>query len=341
MPNLNAAYQWAIATCNNPNVGYSQSLRNQVTRNGITYYDCSSFIWYALLAGGFDCVSANGGNTWPMTTENEPRVLKNLGFIELPIGNEWRNGDVVWRRSSGSGHTEMVYDGSQRKTMGAHSSGRPLGEQVSINSNPSSPSSYMKLFRYPEGTTTNEWIDGDKYLSHGEQINNATIIYNYYMTEGWSLNAIAGLMGNIQRESTFCPDLNERGSGTGYGLVQWTPKTNYTNYASQQGWDLRDYDKELLFISEDPIHQWIGRVEPLDYEAFKHSMESPEDLAEVFCKNYERAGVEAMEERRANARYWYDYFLGQPVVPPNAPWEPEGRATSGLPIFFYKTTRRR
>ena len=54
MPDINRSYSWAINTCNADNVGYSQSYRNQKTVNGITYYDCSSFIWYALKAGNFD-----------------------------------------------------------------------------------------------------------------------------------------------------------------------------------------------------------------------------------------------------------------------------------------------
>ena len=54
MPDINKAYSWAIETCNAPNVGYSNDYRNQQTVGGITYYDCSSFINYALLAGGFE-----------------------------------------------------------------------------------------------------------------------------------------------------------------------------------------------------------------------------------------------------------------------------------------------
>lgn len=51
MPDINKSYSWAIETCNAPNVGYSNAYRNQQTVGGITYYDCSSFINYALLAG--------------------------------------------------------------------------------------------------------------------------------------------------------------------------------------------------------------------------------------------------------------------------------------------------
>ena len=65
MPNIRDAYDWAVHTCEDPNVRYSQTYRDQQTVGNLTYYDCSSFIWYALIAGGFDCVAANGGSTWP------------------------------------------------------------------------------------------------------------------------------------------------------------------------------------------------------------------------------------------------------------------------------------
>lgn len=53
MPDINAAWRWAVNTCNAPNIGYSQTYRNQQTVGGVTYYDCSSFINYAILAGGW------------------------------------------------------------------------------------------------------------------------------------------------------------------------------------------------------------------------------------------------------------------------------------------------
>ena len=77
MPSIQSAYNWAIETCAKENVGYSQTYRNQQTVNGITYYDCSSFIWYALIAGGWDLVSVWG--TWPFTTSSMAGVLKQVG----------------------------------------------------------------------------------------------------------------------------------------------------------------------------------------------------------------------------------------------------------------------
>lgn len=150
-PSIQLAYDWAIYTCNRPDVGYSQAYRNQKRVNDITYYDCSSFIWFALIAGGFDCEGVYGDD-WPMVTATENQFLEDLGFTESSINGLWKPGDILWR----SGHTEMVYSGGQAEgvTMGAHSSHRPLEDQVSINDFVSTSSSWTRLWRYGDTDIT-------------------------------------------------------------------------------------------------------------------------------------------------------------------------------------------
>lgn len=152
--NLDKAYQWAIQTCNAPNVGYSQAYRNQQTVNGITYYDCSSFVWFALKAGGFDVVTAHDGSEWPMTTFDEETFLTNLGFTKLDniFSQDWLPGDIVIRTE----HTEMVYKtGSQpgfAYTMGAISGKVALSDQVRIRDEESNR--WTQVWRYGEGGAT-------------------------------------------------------------------------------------------------------------------------------------------------------------------------------------------
>ncbi len=127
MPSIDNSYVWAVNTCNAPNIGYSQEYRDQETVNGITYYDCSSFIWYALKAGGFPLTGS------PFITGTMINVLTSLGFTEYPIHTTaWLPGDICWR----DGHTEMVFQGAgigDGYTMGAHSARLPLADQVSIS----------------------------------------------------------------------------------------------------------------------------------------------------------------------------------------------------------------
>lgn len=146
MPDINAAYQWAITTCNAPNVGYSQAYRNEQYYNGAIRYDCSSFIWYALKNGGFGNIGS-----YPFTTASMRPILISSGFTQVNINGEWKAGDILWR----SGHTEMVYTGgiASGVTMGAHSDSYSLPKQVSINTSVTPASKWTQIYRYGNGAT--------------------------------------------------------------------------------------------------------------------------------------------------------------------------------------------
>lgn len=143
---IDKIYQFGIDTCNNPKVGYSQQYRNRQTVNGITYYDCSSFVYYALCSAGFDLDSS----AWPFTTYTMQDILKKLGFTEYDSKSViWKKSDIVWSQE----HTEIVHHGTTNKgegyTMGAHGrTNRILENQVSINILVSNYSKYPKLYRY-------------------------------------------------------------------------------------------------------------------------------------------------------------------------------------------------
>ena len=50
-------------------------------------------------------------------------------------------------------------------------------------------------------------ISSNKYLTQKEMQENVNEIYTYLNGKGWTTNAIAGLLGNMQRESTINPGL--------------------------------------------------------------------------------------------------------------------------------------
>lgn len=159
------------------------------------------------------------------------------------------------------------------------------------------------------------WISGNRYLSHSEMRNNGLIVKSYLISKGWSLNAISGLLGNMESESTINPgiwqSLNEGNMSGGYGLVQWTPATNYLDWCDSHGYSRSDGNAQLKWIDEYTISfgQWIATSEyPLSFSEFKTSSESPEYLASAFLKNFERAGVEVESARRSQARSWYSYL---------------------------------
>ena len=331
MASIQTAYEWAIEKCNAPNIGYSQANRMEKTVNGITYYDCSSFIWFALMTGGFDVVKANSGSTWAFTTGTMAKALKLLGFVKHATTQPWLPGDILIR----TGHTEMAFDSN--RTMGAHSSKVPLDQQVSINSNPSTASSWLELWRYESGAST-QWIKGNRYLTIGEMQNNAQIIFTYLTNRGWTVNAVAGLLGNMQKESTINPGIWQNLSpnpSLGWGLVQWTPSTNFTDWATANGYANDDGDAQLKWIDEVTVSfgQWIPTAQyPESFGEFKGSTMSPEYLADCFLKNFERPAEIDQPERQRYARYWYDWWEGSPVPPPNPHPEPDWKAS--MPIWL-------
>lgn len=191
----------------------------------------------------------------------------------------------------------------------------------------------LRGFLYlPGAPIASEWIKGNRYLDQVEMDNNAFLTYGYLSAKGWSLNAIAGVLGNFWRESTINPavweGLDDSNPSNGYGLAQWTPSTNYTDYAVAQGWPIDDGYKQLDFIDSDPITNYIPTsAYPESLAAFKTSTRTPEECASAWLFNYERAGVAAESERRFWARYYYDLFSG--VLPPFDP----GSDVIGLKVW--------
>ena len=297
MPDINVAYQWAINTCNAPNIGYSQAYRNQQTVNGVTYYDCSSFIWYALIAGGFDCVAA-AGSSWPMTTANEPAVLEALGFTRYdPTTTEWLPGDIVHVRNSSRQHTEMVYQGYV--TMGAHTSNRPLADQVSINTSPSDPSSYQNLYRYGDGGATGY---------------------------GSSAYVVAAIAGNFWQESNINPGIWEGlevGSWEqlrhGYGLGQWTNTGGDTHgrlyqlhtYLQENGYADDDGNGQMAFLIYENV--WYSVEEAADYENLQAFLTSTstdiEALTHAWNIGWEGIHDSSWDLRVAHANVCYNYIV--------------------------------
>lgn len=338
-PNISVSYNWVLERCNNPNVGYSQRYRNGQTINGITYYDCSSLMWYGLIAGGFDCVGVSGGSQSPFVTNafspsNMQTVLRNLGFAELNANQPWTAGDILWRQ----GHTEMAF--SYNRSMGAHTDSVPLGQQVAVNANPTPEGQWSKKYRYGAGATPRTWIKGNRYLNIADMNNNALIVYWYFAPKNWSRNAIAALLGNMVQESTINPGLWQSltpNDQRGWGLVQWTPATKYFNWCDPQGFARDDGDHQLEWIDTmtAPTGQWNTAAYPMTWEEFKVSTESPEYLALVFCDNFEQPHPEDAnyEYRKERARYYYDWLEGQPVFPPNP--EPIPTYRTGLPVWMY------
>lgn len=83
-----------------------------------------------------------------------------------------------------------------------------------------------------------KWYTSNSPLPQKQMEHNATLVYEYFtekVTPPWNPVAIAGMLGNMQAESTINPGRWENGEinnlDAGYGLVQWTPASKYINWA--------------------------------------------------------------------------------------------------------------
>lgn len=160
------------------------------------------------------------------------------------------------------------------------------------------------------------WISGNRYLSMDEMTTNAQEIMNQLTSRGWTKNAVAGMLGNMQSESTINPGVWENLSpnvNNGYGLVQWTPATKLISWAEGEGLDYTSGDVQLQRIDWEVANneQWIATSQyPMSFQEFKVSTLTPEYLAQVFIRNYERPRNPNQPIRSTQARYWYDNLEG-------------------------------
>lgn len=160
-------------------------------------------------------------------------------------------------------------------------------------------------------------------LNMSQMQTNAEYIYASLSASGWTLNSICGMLGNMQVESSINPGRWENDSvggdptAHGYGLVQWTPYTNYTNWATSSGYsDPSIMDANLARINYELANniQWIPTLQyPMSFQAFKESTASPDILALAFLANYERPADPNQPIRGEYALAWYEYLGG--IIP--------------------------
>ncbi len=148
------------------------------------------------------------------------------------------------------------------------------------------------------------------YLSGMQMLTNARYIYNYLSNQGWYHNAIIGVLGNMEKESTFNPTLVNSDSGA-FGLTQWNPAGKLRVWAGQQGLSYQDIEtqiKRILYEVENPLEQWVStnHSSRMSFSEYTRANASFALLTEVFLCCYEIPGNEALllPERVQNAQKW-------------------------------------
>jgi len=190
----------------------------------------------------------------------------------------------------------------------------------------------------------------NSYLSLSQMKDNAEYIFSYFSSIGWTINSICAMLGNMQRESTINPGLwqnmDEGNTSLGLGLVQWTPATKLIEWCDDRNLDYLELESQCERIEyelENNLQYYATPSYPETFEEFTQSTESIDYLTTAFLKNYERAGVEALDERIENAEYWYSYFEGEEPDVPDEPDEPTvsiKKKRKGYKFYLFNKRRR-
>lgn len=191
-------------------------------------------------------------------------------------------------------------------------------------------------------------INGSRPLSTEEMQNNAKCFYGEMnLKYGMSLNAVCGILGNAQSESTINParwqgddPYHQPPDSWGYGLVQWTPYTKILDWLEQNGYPLSDTSKfgegecKRLKWELDNNQQWIATsTYPQSFQDFWTSDLPASTLALMFLANYERPYDPNQPIRATQATEWYEYLKDYtPVLPgTNIPVETKRK---GMPVWM-------
>ena|GEM_PF-761990 len=187
-----------------------------------------------------------------------------------------------------------------------------------------------RKYRYVGSVYARKTVGANNELSTHRKTANAEYIFCYLYNDGWTINAICGLLGNIQRESRLNPGAWQQANNKGgYGIVQWTPATDFFDWAKIKDGPAADkmvsspkklLKKQLKFLIHSSKatsggRRWMGTTKyyspfNMTYEQYKKSTKSVEDLTKVFHGAYERSGDGPTEiaERVQFATNWYNHF---------------------------------
>lgn len=177
------------------------------------------------------------------------------------------------------------------------------------------------------------------YLTQSQMENNATEFYGYFNSKGFTIESVAGMLGNLQQESNINPGMKQTASASsGWGLIQWTPSSNLTKYASAHGTDWSNGEIQTQLMWDEIINGYGGQWIPKPAKGYPYTGKEFSQLTNVTtaCMAYlierERAGVEVAEKRVAYANAWYEYLTG--VTPPEPPEPPTPTRRKGMPVWM-------
>ena len=294
---------------------------------GMPNCTCYAFGRFWELSGTYPSLSLGDAEKWYNYNDGYKRgQTPKLGAVIV-----WSVGDPT-TGNDGSGHVAIVEqinaDGSIVTSNSAWG-GTLFYRQTVAKGYQKSGYKFLGFIYNPVNFEDNDEpvISGNRYLTREEMKINARYIYNVLSAQGYTLNAIAAMLGNMEAESTINPALwesrKEGNTSGGLGLVQWTPATRLITWANDRSLDYLNIDTQLSMLIWEVNNgddYYATSAYPETYPQFIKSTKTPEYLAKAFLLNYERPddqSTTAQEYRAGLARYWYDYLINYDPVNPS------------------------
>lgn len=247
--------------------------------------------------------SDSGASSMSLREVYEDKKLQNPNFpvviISSDINNE-REYDYESFKALAP-NTDLEYSVIDTESV-ANESGLFIEETFSFED--MSPFSLKEEDQYKSPGSlgdTGKWAipQNQRYLTQAEKEQNMKAFAGAMLALGATLQCIAAIGANIDRESGWNPNLFQGLNANanpinqeGFGLVQWTPYTNITNWMAAKGYtDYRTYGNaqvEKLHEEMQTGQQWIDVGYGMSFSQFWTSKADPSYLAIVFERNYER-----------------------------------------------------
>lgn len=151
---------------------------------------------------------------------------------------------------------------------------------------------------------------------------------------GYSLNglglsspAAAGVMGNLEQESGFNPDIVEAQpsyAGAGYGLAQWTGprRTSLENFASKEGKSPSNLGVQLKFLNkeldsgyQDTLKRLLKTEDLKDATWIFHGSTPNSGIPSSYGPGFERSNdsPSQIQERVDSAKKWLSKYGGKTI----------------------------
>ncbi|MDO4431694.1 MAG: phage tail tip lysozyme [Aerococcaceae bacterium] len=291
---------------------------SDTARFGPNSYDCSSSLYFAMIHAGFLPQGTQIG--WTGT------LFQLEGSLLIPIKREEaRFGDIFISGAKPDGsHTGVFVSNTHIVHMVSEEHG--MKETPFVGWYGETPVYYYRLKNGSRTTQTPPPQPTPTPSAPATSMAaNAKKIWDYLTQRGWTKQAVAAVLGNMETESGIQADIDAQNGDGGYGLVQWTPGSKLINWARERGLNHKTIETQLARIEYEVANELQFLYATMTFKQFIKSTQSPESLAEIFVRAYERpseAGLK-LAQRQQQARAWYNLFAQtQPTPQPATPTRP-------------------